>query len=177
MASPKPTTAGIPKKKGSAKADNKDKPAERVVAENRKARHNYEIIDTLECGIALVGSEVKSLRSGKMSLDEAYGRVKENEVWLIACDIPEYEKANQLNHQPKRPRKLLLHRREIARFASLAYEKGLTLVPLKAYFKNGRVKVLLGIGRGRRVHDKRQKLKSQTAKRDIEQALRGRRGS
>ena len=176
MASPKPTAAGTPKKKGGGKADGKDKPAERVVAENRKARHNYEIIDTLECGIALVGSEVKSLRSGKMSLDEAYGRVKDNEVWLIGCDIPEYEKANQLNHQPKRPRKLLLHRREIARFASLAYEKGLTLVPLKAYFKNGRVKVLLGIGRGRKVHDKRQKLKSQTAKRDIGQALRGRGG-
>lgn len=176
MASPKPTAAGTPKKKGGGKADGKDKPAERVVAENRKARHNYEIIDTLECGIALVGSEVKSLRSGKMSLDEAYGRVKDNEVWLIGCDIPEYEKANQLNHQPKRPRKLLLHRQEIARFASLAYEKGLTLVPLKAYFKNGRVKLLLGIGRGRKVHDKRQKLKSQTAKRDIEQALRGRGG-
>ena len=111
----------------------------------------------------------------KMSLDEAYGRVKDGEVWLIGCDIPEYEKANQLNHQPKRPRKLLLHRREIGRFAGLGYEKGLTLVPLKAYFKNGRVKVLLGIGRGRKVHDKRQKLKEQTARRDIEQALRGRR--
>lgn len=175
MASPKPTSAGTPKKKGAGKAVDKAKQAERVVAENRKARHNYEILDTLECGIALVGSEVKSLRAGKMSLDEAYGRMKGNEVWLIGCDIPEYEKANQLNHQPKRPRKLLLHRREITRFASLAFEKSLTLVPLKAYFKNGRVKVLLGIGRGRKVHDKRQKLKSQTAKRDIEQALRGRR--
>jgi SsrA-binding protein len=174
MAAPKPTAAGSAQKAGKGKAASKEKPAERVVAENRKARHNYEILDTLECGIALVGSEVKSLRSGKMSLDEAYGRVKDGEVWLIGCDIPEYEKANQLNHQPKRPRKLLLHRREIARFAGLGYEKGLTLVPLKAYFKNGRVKVLLGIGRGRKVHDKRQKLKAQTARRDIEQALRGR---
>ena len=175
MAAPKPTAAGSAPKAGKGKAAAKEKPAERVVAENRKARHNYEILDSLECGIALVGSEVKSLRSGKMSLDEAYGRVKDGEVWLIGCDIPEYEKANQLNHQPKRPRKLLLHRREIGRFAGLGYEKGLTLVPLKAYFKNGRVKVLLGIGRGRKVQDKRQKLKEQTARRDIEQALRGRR--
>ena len=132
---PKPTSSP-PKGKPGKKAD--DKPAERVVAENRKARHDYEILDTLECGIALVGSEVKSLRGGRMSLDEAYGRVDGNEVWLLGCDIPEYEKANQLNHKPKRPRKLLLHRREIAKFAGHAFEKGLTLVPLKAYFKNGR---------------------------------------
>ena len=170
MASTKTKNSG----KSGKVARGKEGSAERVVAENRKARHNYEILDTLECGIALVGSEVKSLRCGKMSLDEAYGRVKGNEVWLIGCDIPEYVKANQLNHQPKRPRKLLLHRREIIRFASLAYEKSLTLVPLKAYFKQGRVKVLLGIGRGRKVHDKRQKLKEQSAKRDIAVALRGR---
>ena len=157
---------------GRAGAD--DKPAERVVAENRRARHEYEIVDTLECGIALVGSEVKSLRAGKMSLDEAYGRVDHDEVWLIGCDIPEYEKANQLNHQPKRPRKLLMHRREIRRFAGMAFEKGLTLVPLRMYFKNGRVKLLMGIGRGRKLHDKRQKLKADTARRDIETALRGR---
>ena len=168
---PKPTkSAAKPAKRG---AD--EKPAERVVAENRKARHDYEIMDTLECGIALVGSEVKSLRGGRMSLDEAYGRVEGAEVWLLGSDIPEYEKANQLNHKPKRPRKLLLHRREIAKFAGRAFEKGLTLIPLKMYFKNGRVKVLLGIGRGRKDHDKRQKLKADTARRDIEQALRGRR--
>ena len=172
MASPKPTKPAAGKSSGKSKAE--EKPAEKVVAENRRARHEYEIVDTLECGIALVGSEVKSLRAGKMSLDEAYGRVDGSEVWLIGCDIPEYEKANQLNHQPKRPRKLLLHRREIKRFAGLAYEKGLTLVPLKMYFKNGRVKVLMGIGRGRKLYDKREKLKAATAKRDIETALRGR---
>ena len=171
MATPKPTqpSAGKPAvKKGS------DAPAERVVAENRKARHEYEILDSLECGIALVGSEVKSLRVGRMSLDEAYGRIDGTEVWLIGCDIPEYEKANRLNHQPKRPRKLLLHRREIAKFAGQAFEKGLTLVPLKMYFKHGRVKLLLGVGRGRKAHDKREKLKAATASRDIEIALRGR---
>jgi len=167
---PQPTAA--PAKK--AKATSAEKPAERVVAENRKARHDYEILDTLECGVALVGSEVKSLRSGRTSLDEAYGRVDGNEVWLLGCDIPEYEKANQLNHKPKRPRKLLLHRREIRTFAAQAFEKGLTLVPLRMYFKEGRVKVLLGIGRGRQAHDKRQKLKADTAKREIEIALRGR---
>jgi SsrA-binding protein len=144
------------------------------VSENRRARHDYEIVDTLECGIVLVGSEVKSLRSGKVSLEEAYGRVEHGEVWLLGCDIPEYEKANRLNHVPKRPRKLLLHRREIAKFAGQAFQKGLTLVPLKMYFKGGRVKLLLGIGRGRKAHDKRQKLKAASAKRDIEIALRGR---
>jgi SsrA-binding protein len=151
-----------------------EKPEERVVAENRKARHEYEILDTLECGIALVGSEVKSLRSGRVSLDESYGRVDGGELWLVGCDIPEYEKANQLNHKPKRSRKLLLHRREIRTFAAHAFQKGMTLVPLKMYFKNGRVKLLLGVGRGRKAHDKRQKLKADSARREIETALRGR---
>jgi len=109
-----------------------------------------------------------------MSLDEAYGRVERGELWLLGCDIPEYDKANRLNHQPKRPRKLLLHRRELRTFAGHAFEKGLTLVPLKMYFKDGRVKVLMGVGRGRKAHDKRQKLKAADARREIETALRGR---
>jgi len=100
--------------------------------------------------------------------------VEGGEVWLYGCDIPEYDKANQLNHKPKRPRKLLLHRREIHTFAGHAFEKGLTLVPLKVYFNQGRVKVLLGIGRGRKAHDKREKLKAASARREIEIALRGR---
>jgi SsrA-binding protein len=169
VSAPKPTH-----KQGRRPAADKDKPEERVVAENRKARHDYEILDTLECGIALVGSEVKSLRSGRMSLDEAYGRVDGDEVWLLGCDIPEYAQANRLNHKPKRPRKLLMHRREIRSFAGQAFQKGLTLVPLKMYFKNGRVKLLLGVGRGRQAHDKRQKLKAATARRETETALRGR---
>jgi len=175
MAAPKPTQQ-TPRPKGTFSGRKKpdETAAEKVVAENRKARHDYEILDTLECGIALVGSEVKSLRAGRMSLDEAYGRVERDEVWLLGCDIPEYEKANQLNHKPKRQRKLLMHRREVNKFAAQAFEKGLTLVPLKMYFKNGRVKVLMGIGRGRKDHDKRQKLKADTARREIEAALRGR---
>jgi SsrA-binding protein len=175
---PKPTAATPPKKAKSSpdsKAAGKDTTAERVISENRRARHEYEVLETLECGIALVGSEVKSLRCGKISLEEAYGRVEQGEVWLVGCDIPEYEKANQLNHVPKRRRKLLLHRREIAKFAAHAYDKGLTLVPLKMYFSRGRAKVLMGIGRGRKLHDKRQKLKADSAKRDIDVALKARR--
>ncbi|MGL4594555.1 MAG: SsrA-binding protein SmpB, partial [Thermoguttaceae bacterium] len=111
---------------------------ERVVSENRKARHEYHVLETLECGIVLVGSEVKSLRAGSASLAEAYGKVKSGEVWLVGCDIPEYVEANQFNHKPKRDRKLLMHRREIGKFAMRAYEKGLTLVPLRLYFKEGK---------------------------------------
>ena len=145
---------------------------ERVVAQNRRARHEYEVLETLECGIALVGSEVKSLRTGKLSLEEAYGRVKEGEVWLMGCDIPEYKQANRFNHDPRRPRKLLMHRREIRKFANRAYEQGLTLVPLKLYFKEGRAKILMGLCRGRKLHDKREKIKKATVERDIARAMR-----
>lgn len=150
-------------------------PAERSIAQNRRARHDYEILDTIECGLVLVGSEVKSLREGRTSIDEAHGRVIRGEVWLIGCDIPEYDKANQFNHDPRRPRKLLLHRREIERFAGRAFERGLTLVPLKMYFKRGRAKVLLGIGRGRKRHDKREKMKHDDARREMRRAMDGRR--
>ncbi len=157
-------------KKGSAAPSEN----ERLIAQNRKARHNYQVLDTLECGIVLVGSEVKSLRAGRMSLEEAYARVKNGEVWLVGCDIPEYVDANRLNHAPRRPRKLLLHRREIRRFAAQAYQKGLTLVPLKMYFKRGRAKVLLGVCRGKQKHDKREAMKNAEARRDIQRAVRRR---
>ncbi len=132
------------------------------------------MLDALECGIVLVGSEVKSLRAGRVSLEEAYARIRGGEVWLVGCDIAEYVQANRFNHTPRRPRKLLLHRREIKRFAGRAYEKGLTLVPLKMYFKEGRVKLLLGLCRGKQVHDKRQTMKEAQARRDIQRALRRR---
>ena len=148
------------------------RPGDKLIAQNRKARHQYEVLDTLECGIQLVGSEVKSLRKGTISLDEAYGRVKEGEVWLVGCDIAEYVQANRFNHNPRRPRKLLLHRREIKKFAGRAYEQGLTLVPLKMYFKEGRAKVLLGICKGRKLYDKREALKKRGVQRDIERAMR-----
>jgi len=156
------------KKKAAARAHN---PNERVVSENRKARYRFTVLDTLECGVALVGSEVKTLREGRVSLEEAYGRVKEDEVWLVGCDIPEYIDANRFNHRPKRVRKLLLHRREVKRFAHRAYEKGLTLVPLKMYFKRGIAKVLLGICRGKQVHDKRQAMKKAEAQRSIARSM------
>ncbi len=123
--------------------------------------------ETLECGIVLVGSEVKSLRAGTVSLSESYARMRDNEVWLLGCDIQEYVEANRFNHNPRRPRKLLLHRREILRFADRARHQGLTLVPLKLYFKRGRAKVLLGLCRGRQKHDKRQAMKKAEAQRDM----------
>ncbi|MEC7502212.1 MAG: SsrA-binding protein SmpB [Planctomycetota bacterium] len=162
------------KKSKKLKSSTDEDKNQKRIAENRKARRNYEIIDTLECGIALQGSEVKSLRAGKVSLDEAYGRIRNNEVWLIGCDIAEYSHANVMNHEPRRPRKLLLHRREIRKFASKATERGLTLVPLKMYFKSGRAKILMGVGRGRKLFDKREKLKKETIKRDMDRAVRGR---
>jgi SsrA-binding protein len=148
-------------------------PGQRTISENRKARHRFNVLETLECGIQLVGSEVKSLRDGKISLEEAYGRVSEGEVWLVGCDIPEYTQANQWNHEPRRPRKLLLHQREIRKFANQAHEKGLTLVPLRIYFNaRGLVKVQLGLCRGHQLHDKREKMKRAEMDRDVSRAMR-----
>ncbi len=144
---------------------------ERVVTTNRRAKFEYDILDTLECGVVLVGSEVKSLRNGKCLIDDAYGRMKQGEVWLMGADIPEYLEANRFNHDPKRPRKLLLHRREINKVALKAYETGHTLVPLKVYFKNGRAKLLLGIGKGRKMHDKREVMKKRTAQREMDRVM------
>jgi SsrA-binding protein len=158
------------KSKASAKAPQREL---RVISENRKARFEYEILETLECGIMLAGSEVKSLRSGKLSLEEAYARVKDGDLWLIGADIPEYPQATIFNHKPKRPRKLLVHKAEFRKFGERAKEKGLTLVPLKFYFnERGLAKVLLGLGRGKKLHDKRETLKKADAKRDIARAMR-----
>ena len=120
----------------------------------------------------LKGTEVKSLREGTANLEDAYAKIEDGEVWLLGADIPEYAMGNRLNHKPKRPRKLLLHRREIAKFAGKASERGFTLVPLKMYFKEGRAKVLLGICKGRKNYDKREVLKKTTMQRDINRALR-----
>ena len=162
------------KRKKLRKDTSSEKSEQRVIAQNRKARHDFEVLETLECGVALVGSEVKSLRIGKLSLEEAYGRVRDGEVWLLGSDIPEYTFANRLNHDPRRPRKLLLHRREIKKFAHRAHEQGLTLIPLKMYFREGRAKVLLGLCRGRKTFDKRESLKKKEMQRDIQRAMRRR---
>ena len=151
------------------KKKKEDEGIERVVSENRRARFDYDILESLECGIALVGSEVKSLRAGTISLAESYARIRQNEVFLVNCDIPEYIDANRFNHKRKRDRKLLLHKREIQRFAKRAMEKGLTLVPLRLYFRNGRAKLLLGLCRGKQNYDKRQALKKQDSDRGLRQ--------
>jgi SsrA-binding protein len=157
------------------KKDGKLDDGTRNIAENRRARHRFEIQDTLECGIALVGTEVKSLRDGKLSLDEAYARVQKGEVWLLDADIPEYAQGNHWNHDPKRPRKLLLHTVEIRKFANLAHENGLTLVPLRMYFNaRGIAKLSLGLCRGKKTHDKREALKTADAKRGLARAIRRR---
>ena len=158
-------------KQAKKQAKQQAKANERTVAENRKARHDYHVLDSLECGIVLVGSEVKSLRNGTVALSEAFGKVKNGEVWLVNCDIPEYAEANRFNHKPKRERKLLLHRREIQRFAMRAYEKGLTLVPLKMYFKEGKAKVLLGLCKGKQDFDKRAAKKKAESDRGLRLAL------
>ena len=128
-----------------------------VVADNRKARRNYEILSTLEAGLALTGSEVKSLRSGRASLGEAYAAEEGGELYLINAHIPEYEAANRENHAPKRPRKLLLHKREIGRLIGAVQREGMTLIPLKLYFNaRGRAKLELAVARGKKVFDKRE---------------------
>lgn len=146
------------------------------VSRNRKAFHEYEIMDRLECGLVLVGTEVKSLRDGHCNLEDSYAKLDEGECWLIGCEIPEYVMGNRLNHKPKRPRKLLMHRREMAKFAGKASERGFTLVPLSVYFKNGRAKVEIAVARGKQLYDKRQSLKKADAKRDIDRAMSRRRG-
>lgn len=148
---------------------------ERPIAENRKARHHYTVLETLECGIALVGSEVKSLRNGKVSLDESYGRMKDGEMFLVGADIQEYANATMWNHEPKRPRKLLVHGLELRKFGNKAHEKGLTLVPLKMYFnERGIAKVLMGLCKGKQLHDKRDALKKADMKREMDRAMRRR---
>ncbi len=143
-----------------------------VVARNRRARFEFDLMDKIEAGIVLTGTEVKSLRNGKASLEEAYAAVDKGEAWLYGCDIPEYLQANRMNHKPKRPRKLLLHRGEIDKLLSRASERGLTIVPLRLYFKDGIAKVEISIAKGRKLHDKREALKKSDAKREIDRAIR-----
>lgn len=163
---------GMSTSKKKSKADDKDQ--EQVVARNRKATHQYEILDTIEAGIILTGTEVKSLRGGKASLEEGYARMEHGELWLFKVDIPEYLMGNRMNHEPKRKRKLLLHRRELNKFAEGANEQGFTIIPLKLYFSRGYAKVLLGLCRGKKLYDKRETLKEKTAKREMDRAMRSR---
>lgn len=141
------------------------------VCRNRRASFDYELLDRIECGVVLVGTEVKSLRDGHATLEDAYAQLDGGELWLLGCEIPEYPFGNRLNHKPKRPRKLLLHRREIEKFAGRASQRGFTLVPTRLYFKNGRAKVEIAAARGKQAHDKRQAIKSSEAKREMDRAM------
>ena len=148
---------------------------QKVIATNRRAYHDYTIEDTFEAGLALTGTEVKSLRAGRASLGEGFAQISDGEVWLHNVHIPEYGQGTWTNHAPRRIRKLLLHRKEIDRLAAKVSEQGLTLIPLSLYFKDGNVKVELGLGRGKRTYDKRQDLARRDAAREIDRALKRRR--
>jgi SsrA-binding protein len=147
-----------------------------VVAQNRRARHDYEILDVVEAGLALVGSEVKSLREGRAQLKDSYARVDDGEMWLFGAHIPPYLHATGFGgHDPERRRKLLLHRREIVELGDRVAREGLTLVPLALYFRAGRAKAEIALGRGRRTYDKRHAIAARDALRDEQRALSGRR--
>jgi SsrA-binding protein len=145
-----------------------------VIARNRRARHDYHIEDTVEGGLVLTGTEVKSLRAGRASLTDGFAQIEDGEVWLHGVHIPEYTQGTWTNHEPRRPRKVLLHRQEIDRWAAKTAERGLTIVPLALYFKDGRVKVELALARGKRTYDKRHDLAERDAAREVERALRRR---
>lgn len=154
--------------KSNKSAKDDKKPALKSIARNKRAFHDFDILDKWEAGIVLVGSEVKSLRNGKCSLDQAFADLNDDELWLLGCDIPEYIEANRFNHKAKRPRKLLLHREEIRKIRNKVQEKGLTLVPLQMYFNKGLAKVEIGLARGRKLHDKREAIKGKDVKREID---------
>lgn len=149
--------------------------AARIAAQNRKARHDYTIADTFEAGIVLTGSEVKSLRAGRANIQESYAAEKEGEIFLVNAYIPEYKQAGQFNHEPRRPRKLLLHRREIGRMLGAIQRQGMTLVPLKLYFnRRGIAKLEIGIAKGKRQYEKREASKKRDWERDKQRIMRSR---
>ena len=145
----------------------------KLIADNRRARHEYHLLDRYEAGLALTGTEVKSLRDGKATLQRAFGDVRDGEVYLVGLHIPEYTQGTSANHDPDRERKLLLHRREIDQLAGKVAEKGLTLVPTRLYWKDGRAKVEIALARGKDVGDKRQAIKEREMKREMERVIRG----
>ncbi len=143
----------------------------KVIAQNRKARHDYTIEDTYEAGVVLVGTEVKSLRAGRASLVDGYALVENGEIWLRGVHIPEYDEGSWTNHEPRRPRKLLLNRQEISKIAGKLKESGLTLIPLSLYFSDGKVKAEIALARGRKNYDKRQAIAAKDAKREAQRSV------
>jgi SsrA-binding protein len=148
---------------------------QKTIVQNRRARHDYHILDTYEAGIALQGTEVKSLRAGQATLQESYADVTNGEVYLVGAHIAPYEQGTVWNHDPRRRRKLLLHKREIERLRAEVEQQGLTLVPLRIYFKQGRAKVELGLAKGKKTHDRREDIKKREAQREIDRAFKGKR--
>ncbi len=148
---------------------------EKLIVDNRRARHDYHLLERLEAGVVLAGTEVKSLRDGRVSLQQAFAEIREGEAWLVGAHISTYEQANRANHDPDRARKLLLRKGEIDSLYGKVRERGLTLVPTRLYFKNGRVKVELALARGKELRDKRRDLARRDADRQIERALKSRR--
>jgi SsrA-binding protein len=146
---------------------------EKTIVDNRRARHDYHLSDRVEAGLVLTGTEVKVLRDGKATLQQAYADVRDGEAWLVGLHVPEYVQGNRANHEPDRPRKLLLHRREIDRMYAQVREKGMTIVPTRLYFKDGRVKAELALAKGKDLHDKRRDVADRDAKRQIERAVQG----
>ena len=146
-------------------------PKEKLIVDNRRARHDYHLSEKVEAGLVLSGTEVKSLRTGKATLQQAYADVRDGEAWLNGLHIPEYTEGNRSNHDPDRPRKLLLHRKEIDRMYGQVREKGFTVVPTRLYFKEGRVKVELALGRGKEQRDKRRDIAERDARRQMERAV------
>ncbi|MFQ5684621.1 MAG: SsrA-binding protein SmpB [Candidatus Binatia bacterium] len=144
---------------------------EKIVCVNRKARHDYFIDETFEAGLILLGSEVKSLRDGRANLKDSHARIDRGEAFLVNTHISPYAAANQFNHEPTRTRKLLLHKREIQRLTGKVKERGLTVIPLKLYFKEGKAKVELGLARGKKLYDKREALRKKAARREVERSL------
>ena len=147
----------------------------KIIASNRRARHEYTIEDTVEAGLVLTGTEVKSLRAGRATISDGFGQINDDEAWLHGVHIPQYTEGTWTNHEPRRTRKLLLHRKEIDKLSSSIKERGLTLVPLSLYFKDGKVKIELGLARGKRTYDKRHDLAKRDAAREVERELRRRR--
>jgi len=147
--------------------------AEKLICQNKKAFHNYFIEETVQAGISLLGSEVKSLREGKVNLGDSYGDIKRSEVFLVDAHISPYAQANRLNHDPLRTRKLLLHKKEIKRLIGKVEQRGYTLVPVKLYFVNGKVKVDLALAKGKKLFDKRETLKKKTMEREMERGRKG----
>ena len=148
--------------------------AHRTLAENRKARHDYTIEETYEAGVALTGTEIKSIRAGRINLRDSYAQVKGGEMWLFNVYIAPYDQAGYVSHDPMRPRKLLLHRKEINRLAGAVTEKGLALIPLRVYLKDNRAKIELALARGKKSYDKRDAIAERDSKREVERALRDR---